>query len=26
VASISRLGHGPSGPVLVGFNDTSHLR
>jgi broad specificity phosphatase PhoE len=26
VASISRLGHGPSGPVLVGFNDTSHRR
>jgi broad specificity phosphatase PhoE len=26
VASISRLGHGPAGPVLVGFNDTSHRR
>ncbi len=26
VASISRLGHGPAGPILVGFNDTSHRR
>jgi broad specificity phosphatase PhoE len=26
VASISRLGPGPSGPVLVTFNETGHLR
>jgi broad specificity phosphatase PhoE len=26
VASISRLSHGPTGPILVGFNDTSHRR
>ncbi len=26
VASISRVGPGPSGPVLVSFNDTGHLR
>lgn len=26
VASISRLAHDRSGPVLVGFNDTSHRR
>lgn len=26
VASISRIGHSPTGPVLVGFNDTSHHR
>jgi broad specificity phosphatase PhoE len=26
VASISRLARGPSGPTLVAFNDTGHLR
>ena len=26
VASISRVGPGPSGPVLLAFNDTGHLR
>jgi broad specificity phosphatase PhoE len=26
VASISRVGPGPSGPVLISFNDTGHLR
>jgi broad specificity phosphatase PhoE len=26
VASISRVGLGPSGPVLVSFNETGHLR
>jgi broad specificity phosphatase PhoE len=26
VASISRVGRGPSGPVLISFNDTGHLR
>jgi len=26
VASISRVAPGPSGPVLVTFNETGHLR